>query len=150
MRGFRRRRPKLFVPPTVCRRLGSRHRSKLGFFGDLTRFSHSLVFGERVRALRRSPSVVYAKALYGGPERVLVYLAARRIAGPSPISGSSSSPTIKSLSPTRAIAAAVVAASCAWSRTNSSVASFSHALTDGFPLHSSLRLPRHVARPLRE
>jgi hypothetical protein len=32
-------------------------------------------FGERARALRNSPFVVYAKQPFGGPERVLAYLA---------------------------------------------------------------------------
>jgi hypothetical protein len=51
------------------------HRSKLGFFGDLARFADPLVFAERMRALRQSPFVVYAKPPFGGPDRVLAYLA---------------------------------------------------------------------------
>jgi Putative transposase/Transposase zinc-binding domain len=51
------------------------HPSELGFFGDLARLASPLVFAERVRALRQSNFVVYAKPPFGGPERVLVYLA---------------------------------------------------------------------------
>jgi hypothetical protein len=50
------------------------HPSELGFFGDLARLASPLVFAERVRALRQSNFVVYAKPPFGGPERVLVYL----------------------------------------------------------------------------
>jgi len=50
-------------------------RGDLGFFGDLARFADPTVFAEGARALRRRPFVVYAKPPFGGPERVLAYLA---------------------------------------------------------------------------
>ena len=50
-------------------------RGELGFFGDLARLADPGLFAERVRALRQSPFVVYAKPPFGGPERVLAYLA---------------------------------------------------------------------------
>ena len=48
---------------------------ELGFFGDLTPLADPGAFAERMRALRKSPFVVYAKPPFGGPERVLAYLA---------------------------------------------------------------------------
>jgi Putative transposase/Transposase zinc-binding domain len=48
---------------------------ELGFFGDLAPLAEAVAFAERVRALRHSPFVVYAKPPFGGPERVLAYLA---------------------------------------------------------------------------
>jgi hypothetical protein len=51
------------------------HRGELGFFGDLAPLAEAAAFAERVRALRQSPFVVYAKPPFGGPERVLAYLA---------------------------------------------------------------------------
>jgi len=51
------------------------HRNELGFFGDLARLADPPVFAERVRALRQGLFVVYAKPPFGGPERVLAYLA---------------------------------------------------------------------------
>ena len=50
-------------------------RGELGFFGDLAPLAAADAFAERVRALRKSPFVVYAKPPFGGPERVLAYLA---------------------------------------------------------------------------
>jgi hypothetical protein len=50
-------------------------RGELGFFGDLAGLAGPSVFGERVGELRNSPFVVYAKPPFGGPERVLAYLA---------------------------------------------------------------------------
>jgi Putative transposase/Transposase zinc-binding domain len=50
-------------------------RGELGFFGDLVALAEAATFAERVRALRKSPFVVYAKPPFGGPERVLAYLA---------------------------------------------------------------------------
>ena len=50
-------------------------RSELGFFGGLVPLAEAAAFAERVRALRHSPFVVYAKPPFGGPERVLAYLA---------------------------------------------------------------------------
>jgi hypothetical protein len=50
-------------------------RGELGFFGDLAALAEAAAFAERVRALRKSPFVVYAKPPFGGPERVLAYLA---------------------------------------------------------------------------
>ena len=50
-------------------------RGELGFFGDLASLSEDHAFAERLRALRHSPFVVYAKPPFGGPERVLAYLA---------------------------------------------------------------------------
>jgi hypothetical protein len=50
-------------------------RSELGFFGDLAPLAEPAAFALRLRALRMSPFVVYAKPPFGGPERVLAYLA---------------------------------------------------------------------------
>ena len=50
-------------------------RGELGFFGELAPLADPDAFAERVRALRQSPFVVYAKPPFGGPERVLAYLA---------------------------------------------------------------------------
>ena len=50
-------------------------RGDLGFFGDLVPLAEVAAFAERVRALRQSAFVVYAKPPFGGPERVLAYLA---------------------------------------------------------------------------
>ncbi len=50
-------------------------RGELGFFGELAPLADPGAFAERVRALRQSPFVVYAKPPFGGPERVLAYLA---------------------------------------------------------------------------
>ena len=50
-------------------------RGDLGFFGDLVPLAKVAAFAERVRALRQSAFVVYAKPPFGGPERVLAYLA---------------------------------------------------------------------------
>ena len=50
-------------------------RGELGFFGELAPLADPGAFAERVCALRQSPFVVYAKPPFGGPERVLAYLA---------------------------------------------------------------------------
>ena len=50
-------------------------RGELGFFGDLIPLAEAAAFTDRLRALRNSPFVVYAKPPFGGPERVLAYLA---------------------------------------------------------------------------
>ena len=50
-------------------------RGELGFFGNLARLAEPSAFAERVNALRQSSFVVYAKPPFGGPERVLAYLA---------------------------------------------------------------------------
>jgi hypothetical protein len=50
-------------------------RGELGFFGDLVPLAEVVAFAERLRALRKSAFVVYAKPPFGGPERVLAYLA---------------------------------------------------------------------------
>jgi Putative transposase/Transposase zinc-binding domain len=50
-------------------------RGELGFFGNLTPLADPSAFAQRLRALRESPFVVYAKPPFGGPERVLAYLA---------------------------------------------------------------------------
>jgi Transposase zinc-binding domain/Putative transposase len=50
-------------------------RGGLGFFGDLAPLADPGAFAERGRALRKTPFVVYAKPPFGGPERVLAYLA---------------------------------------------------------------------------
>jgi len=50
-------------------------RSGLGFFGELAPLADPGALAERMRALRKSPFVVYAKPPFGGPERVLAYLA---------------------------------------------------------------------------
>jgi len=48
---------------------------ELGFVGDLAPLADAAAFAERLRALRNSSFVVYAKPPFGGPERVLAYLA---------------------------------------------------------------------------
>lgn len=50
-------------------------RGELGFFGALVPLAEVAAFAECVRALRQSSFVVYAKPPFGGPERVLAYLA---------------------------------------------------------------------------
>jgi len=50
-------------------------RGELGFFGELAPLAGQNAFAERVRALSREPFVVYAKPPFGGPQRVLAYLA---------------------------------------------------------------------------
>jgi len=50
-------------------------RGELGFFGNLVPLAEVAAFTERLRALRQSAFVVYAKPPFGGPERVLAYLA---------------------------------------------------------------------------
>jgi hypothetical protein len=50
-------------------------RGELGFFGNLTPLAGPGAFAEWMRALRKSSFVVYAKPPFGGPERVLAYLA---------------------------------------------------------------------------
>jgi len=50
-------------------------RGELGFFGELAPLADPGAFAERMRALRESPFVVYAKPPFGGPGRVLAYLA---------------------------------------------------------------------------
>ena len=68
--------PRLKTPSVVPRWAPRRVPAcELGFFGDLAGLAELSVFGERVRALRNSPFVVYAKPPFGGPERVLAYLA---------------------------------------------------------------------------
>ena len=47
---------------------------ELGFFADLTPLADPGAFAERMRALHKSPFVVYAKPPFGRPERVLAYL----------------------------------------------------------------------------
>lgn len=50
-------------------------RGELGFFGELAPLAEAAAFAERVRTLRDNGFVVYAKPPFGGPERVLAYLA---------------------------------------------------------------------------
>ncbi len=50
-------------------------RGELGFFGELAPLAQIGAFAKRLRAMRRSSFVVYAKPPFGGPERVLAYLA---------------------------------------------------------------------------
>jgi Putative transposase/Transposase zinc-binding domain len=50
-------------------------KGELNFFGELAPLAESEAFNARMRALRQSPFVVYAKPPFGGPERVLAYLA---------------------------------------------------------------------------
>ncbi|HYA80464.1 MAG TPA: transposase [Methylocystis sp.] len=50
-------------------------RGELGFFGNLAPLAEPAAFAKRLRALRNSPFVVCAKPPFGGPERVLAYLA---------------------------------------------------------------------------
>ena len=48
---------------------------ELNFFGELAPLAGPQAFNDRMRALRQSPFVVYAKPPFGGPARVLAYLA---------------------------------------------------------------------------
>ncbi len=50
-------------------------RGDIGFFGELVPLADPDALAERLRALRKSPFVVSAKPPFGGPERVLAYLA---------------------------------------------------------------------------
>ena len=50
-------------------------RGELGFFGELGPLADPAAFAERMRALSQSAFVVYAKPPFGGPARVLGYLA---------------------------------------------------------------------------
>ncbi len=50
-------------------------RGELGFFGQLGPLADPAAFAERMRALSHSAFDVYAKPPFGGPERVLAYLA---------------------------------------------------------------------------
>ncbi len=50
-------------------------RGELGFFGQLGPLADPAAFAERMRALSHSAFVVYAKPPFGGPARVLAYLA---------------------------------------------------------------------------
>ena len=50
-------------------------KGELSFFGELARLAEPEAFNARMRALRQSPFVVYAKPPFGGPARVLAYLA---------------------------------------------------------------------------
>jgi hypothetical protein len=50
-------------------------KGELRFFGELAPLSQPRAFAERVGALRKTDWVVYAKPPFGGPERVLAYLA---------------------------------------------------------------------------
>jgi len=54
---------------------GAFRRGELGFFDELAPLAGDRAFAERMGALRDSPFVVYAKPPFGGPERVLAYLA---------------------------------------------------------------------------
>ena len=64
------------IPPALPGRLAAAfRRGELGFFGELAPLADPGAFAERVCALRQSPFVVYAKPPFGGPERVLAYLA---------------------------------------------------------------------------
>ena len=47
----------------------------MSFFGELARLAEPEAFKARMRALQQSPFVVYAKPPFGGPARVLAYLA---------------------------------------------------------------------------
>ncbi len=50
-------------------------RGELGFFSELAPLADPAAFAKRVHALRQSAFAVYAKPPFGGPERVLAYLA---------------------------------------------------------------------------
>ena len=50
-------------------------KGELNFFGELAPLAEPEAFNDRIRALRQSPFVVYAKPPFGGPARVLAYLA---------------------------------------------------------------------------
>jgi hypothetical protein len=47
----------------------------VNFFGELARLAEPEAFNDRMRALRQSSVIVYAKPPFGGPARVLGYLA---------------------------------------------------------------------------
>src|SRR5208337_4570257 len=68
----------------AAKRLGARigdgleaesEKGELNFFGELAPLAEPEAFNDRMRALRQSPFVVYAKPPFGGPARVLAYLA---------------------------------------------------------------------------
>ena len=62
----------------ACSSTASKPRSEKGelsFFGELARLAEPEAFKAGMRALRQSPFVVYAKPPFGGPARVLAYLA---------------------------------------------------------------------------
>jgi len=50
-------------------------KGELSFFDELAPLARPEAFNDRMRALRQSPFVVYAKPPFGGPARVLAYLA---------------------------------------------------------------------------
>ena len=50
-------------------------KGELSFFGELARLAEPEALNARMRTLRQSPFVVYAKPPFGGPARVLAYLA---------------------------------------------------------------------------
>src|SRR5262249_8126271 len=50
------------------------HAGQLRFFGDLASFARPVMFAARLRPLRTTRWVVYAKRPFGGPEQVLEYL----------------------------------------------------------------------------
>ena len=77
-------RPGFFVPVKVLSRLYRRvfltrlhaafNAGQLRFFGDLASLVRPAMFAARLRPLRTTPWVVYAKRPFGGPEQVLEYL----------------------------------------------------------------------------
>lgn len=77
-------RPGFFLPVRVLSRLfrrlflaqlqGAFEAGELGFFGDLVDLAEPAAFAGRLRALRRTEWVVYAKPPFGGPAQVLAYL----------------------------------------------------------------------------
>jgi putative transposase/transposase-like zinc-binding protein len=78
-------KPGFFLPVRALSRLFRRlflvgleaafHKGELRFFGELARLAEPSAFAERLRVLRRTDWVVYAKPPFGGPEQVLAYLA---------------------------------------------------------------------------
>jgi hypothetical protein len=90
-------------------------RGELGFFGDLAPLADPVAFAQRLRGLRQSPFVVYAKPPFGGPKRVLAYLARYTHRTAIGNSGWPALPTPRWRSATRTIVEAGEAASWAWS-----------------------------------
>jgi len=70
----------------VLQMLISAHEAgRLQFFGAYAALADTNAFAAFLVPLRRSEWVVYSKKPFGGPEAVLAYSRATRIASPSPI-----------------------------------------------------------------
>ena len=128
------------LSPLVPLWIGSRLRERrVAFLRRTGAARRGRAFAARIRSLRNTDWVVYAKPPFGGPSRFSPISRATRIARPSPTPGSSRSPTTRSPSPTRTIAATAAAGSCA-SRRTSSFAAFFCTSSRRFSPHPSLRL----------